>query len=52
MSIWSTARAIGTALGITERDLEPVVSALGRTVFDETKRGRLREPPDPILDPH
>ncbi|NNE12930.1 MAG: DUF4157 domain-containing protein [Ilumatobacter sp.] len=38
MSLWSTARTIATALGVTDRDLEPIGCALGRTVFRETKR--------------
>ena len=38
MSIWSTAQAIGAALGVSRRTVEPLGSALGRTVFDETKR--------------
>jgi hypothetical protein len=38
MSIWSTARAIGAALGITQRYVEPVGCRLGRTIFNETKR--------------
>jgi len=38
MSIWSTARTIGAALGVTERHVEPIGCALGRTVFRETKR--------------
>lgn len=38
MSIWSTARAIGDALGVTKRYTEPVGCALGRTIYNETKR--------------
>ena len=38
MSIWSTARAIGAALGVTQRSVEPIGGALGLTIFGETKR--------------
>lgn len=38
MSWWSTARAVGAALGIPERRLNPVGCALGRSVYRETKR--------------
>jgi len=38
MSIWSTTRAIGAALGMNKRSLDPVGCTLGRTIFNETKR--------------
>ena len=38
MSWWSTARAVGAALGFPGRRLVPVGCALGRTVYRETKR--------------
>jgi hypothetical protein len=38
MSIWATARAIGAALGVSQRTVEPLGSVLGKTVYDEAKR--------------
>ena len=38
MSWWSTVRSVGDALGISKRPILPVGCALGRSVFDETKR--------------
>ena len=38
MSWWSTARAVGAALGISERRVAPVGCALGRAAYGETKR--------------
>jgi hypothetical protein len=38
MSIWSTARTIGAALGVSQRHVEPIGCALGQRVFRETKR--------------
>ncbi len=38
MSWWSTARAVGGALGIWERRAEPFGCALGQTIYREAKR--------------
>jgi hypothetical protein len=38
VSWWTTARAVGAALGFSERRLVPVGCALGRNVYRETKR--------------
>lgn len=38
MSWWSTARAVGAALGVSERRVAPIGCALGRTIYAETKR--------------
>ncbi|HSJ92132.1 MAG TPA: DUF4157 domain-containing protein [Ilumatobacter sp.] len=38
MSWWTTARAVGAALGIPERRLVPVGCARGRSEYTETKR--------------
>lgn len=52
MSIWSTARTIGAALGIVERHVEPIGCAVGKAVFRETKRAtqivNVRRRPRPL----
>ena len=38
MSLWSTVRSVGDALGLWERHVVPVGCELGRTMFRESKR--------------
>jgi hypothetical protein len=38
VSWWTTARAVGVALGLTERRTTPLGCALGRSIYNETKR--------------
>lgn len=38
MSWWTTARAVGAALGISERRVDRVGCSLGRAIYRETKR--------------
>lgn len=53
MSWWTTARAVGASLGITERRVAPVGCALGRTIYRETRRAstlvNLHRRPRPLL---
>ena len=38
LSLWSTVRSVGDALGISKRPIRPVGCVLGQSIFAETKR--------------
>ena len=38
MSVWSTTRSLADALGLWKRNVAPIGSELGVTIFRETKR--------------